>query len=336
MKEYNLPKIYQVTGFVAFIYSVFLLAQSIYSQFFYVDGTWFHGFTANGLAVLSGVIWIGILFIFKRFLNRILNYSKSNLLINAYLIFLGITTLSLATVVYKSLKVYASLEEGDTFNSLTAFATSSILGAIFLFISNFAIILICVLLGNQLRKVSIVQEKLFQILGFSFIAYGILSLLSTVGIIEIDAFQILIKAGVAIMIGLIFQKIYKMNSSELYALAGFDKKNKVEKPKPEIKRNIEPEKSVKAIPLTNKVVKEKAKETTLNNEEVPIINLDEFEDKNLILSYYENLTKDELNRLEKIVENKYNRNLTQEQKNNLIIHYIVEKKLYDHNRFLPK
>lgn len=336
MKENNLPKIYQITGFVAFVYSVFLLFQSIYSQFFYVDGTWFHGFTANGLAVLSGLIWIGILIIFKRLLNKILNYSKANLLINAYLIFLGITTLSLATVVYKSIKVYASLEEGDTFNSLTAFATSSILGAIFLFISNFAIILICVLLGNQLRKVNIVQEKLFQILGYSFISYGVLSLLSSVGIIEIDAFQIIIKAGVAIVIGLIFQKIYNMNSSELYTLAGFDNKNKVEKPKPETKRNIEPVKSDKAIPLANKVVREKVKETSLNNEELPNINLDEFEDKSLILSYYENLPKDELNRLEKIVENKYNRNLTQEQKNNLILHYIMEKKLYDHNRFLPQ
>lgn len=336
MKENNLSKIYQVTGFFAFGYSVFLLFQSIYSQFFYIDGTWFHGFTANGLAILSGLIWIGILFVFKRFLNRILNYSRANILINAYLIFLGITTLSLATVVYRSIKVYASLEGGDTSNSLTAFATSSILGAIFLIISNFAIILICVLLGNQLRKVNIVQEKLFQILGYSFISYGILTLLSSVGVIEIDAFQIIIKAGVAIVIGLIFQKIYNLKYSELYTLAGFDNENKVEKPKPETKQNIEPVQSDKAIPLANKVVKQIVKETSLNNEELPNINLDEFEDKNLILSYYENLPKDELIRLEKIVENKYNRNLTQEQKNNLVFHYIMEKKLYDHNRFLPK
>lgn len=336
MKENNLSKIYQVTGFFAFGYSVFLLFQSIYSQFFYIDGTWFHGFTANGLAILSGLIWIGILFVFKRFLNRILNYSRANILINAYLIFLGITTLSLATVVYRSIKVYASLEEGDTSNSLTAFATSSILGAIFLIISNFAIILICVLLGNQLRKINIVQEKLFQILGYSFISYGILTLLSAVGVIEIDTFQIIIKAGVAVVIGLVFQKIYNMKSSELYTLAGFDNKNKVEKPKQEPKRNIEPVKSDKAIPLANKVVKQIVKETSLNNEELPSINLDEFKDKNLILSYYENLPKDELIRLEKIVENKYNRNLTQEQKNNLVFHYIMEKKLYDHNRFLPK
>ena len=210
MKEQNLPKIYQFTGLIAFIYAVLLLAYAIYSQFFYVDGTWLHGFAANGFAVLSGLIWIGILFIFKRFLNTTLNYSKANVLINAYLIFLGITTLSLATVVYKSIKVYVSLEEGDTFNSLTAFATSSILGVLFLFLSNFAIILICVLLGNQLRKVCIVQEKLFQILGFLFIAYGIISLLSTVGIIESDTFQFLIKAGLAVMIGLIFQKVYNM------------------------------------------------------------------------------------------------------------------------------
>ena len=336
MKENNLPKIYQITGLIAFIYAVLLVAYAIYSQFFYVDGTWLHGFTANGFAVLSGIIWIGILFVLKLFLNKVLNYSKSNLLINAYLIFLGISTLSLATVVYKSIKIYASLEEGDMFNPLTSFATSSILGAIFLFLSNFAIILICVLLGNQLRKVSIVQEKLFQILGFSFIAFGIISLLSSVGIIESDIFQFLIKAGLAVMIGLIFQKVYNMNYSDLYTLAGFEKRTKIEQPKPEIIQYKEPKEFEKTLPLKNEVIKEKVKETYLANEELPNINLDEHEDKKAILSYYENLPKDELNRLEKIVENKYNRNLTNEQKNNLVIHYIVEKKLYDHQRFLPK
>ena len=67
MKENSLPKVYQITGLIAFIYSVLLIVYAIYNQFFYVDGTWLHGFTANGFAVLSGLIWIGILFVFKRF-----------------------------------------------------------------------------------------------------------------------------------------------------------------------------------------------------------------------------------------------------------------------------
>lgn len=332
MKENKLPKIYQVTGLIAFIYSILLLIYAIYNQFFYVDGTWFHGFTANGFSVLSGLIWIGILFMFKRFLNSILNYSKANVLINAHLIFLGITTLSLANVVYSSIKVYASLEEKDTFSSLTSFATSSILGATLLFISNFAIILVCILLGNQIRKISIVEKKLFQILGYTFIGYGIISFLGTFGLLGTDIFQFLIKAALSILIGLVIKKVFSMNFSDLNALTNFENRRKKEKLKTEIKP-IKEHKIPEKIPTDKK---EKSKEAYLQNEELPKINLEELEDKELILSYFENLPKEELNRLENIIQNKYNQNLTNEQKQNLVLHYIAEKKLYDHQRFLPK
>ena len=336
MKENNLPKIYQVTGLIAFIYSVMLLAFAIYKHFLYIDGTWFHGFTANGFAVFNGLIWIGILVVFKQLLNKILNYRKANLLINAYLIFAAISVISVASVLYKSVKVYLSLEDTENLNALTGFSSTSILGAIFLFISNFAIILICILLGNRIRKIDIVENKLFQIFGFSFIGYGIISLLGTINVIENETFQFLINAALAIMIGMIFKKMYYINSSYLHTLAGFEKGNKIEQVKLEIKQNKKSEKFEERVILQNKAVKEKVKEANLENEELPNINLDEFEDKKLVISYFENLSKEELNRLENIVESKYNRNLTKEQKNNLVIHYIVKNKMYDHQRFLPK
>ncbi|WP_130736517.1 hypothetical protein [Flavobacterium sp. J27] len=325
MKQNNLPKIYQVTVLIAFIYSVLLLSYAIYNQFFYVDGTWLHGFTSNGFSVLSGLMWFGILFIFKRFLNRILNYSKADVLINAHLIFLGITTLSLANVVYRSIRVYTSLEEGNSSNALTAFATSSISGAIFLFISNFALILICILLGNKIRKMDLVEKKIVQILGYTFIVYGFFSLLGTFGLLGTDIFQFLTKATLSILIGLVIKKVFSMSFSDLNALKDFDNHTKEAKSKPE-----------KTTSNKNKVVKEKPKELHSQNEELPKINLEELEDKELILSYFENLPKEELNRLENIVQNKYNQNLTNVQKQNLVLQYITEKKLYDHQRFLPK
>ncbi len=250
MKENNLPKIYQITGLIAFIYSVLLIVYATYNQFFYVDGNWLHGFTANGFAVLSGLIWIGILFVFKRFLNRALNYSKSNLLINAYLIFLVISTLLLATVVYKSIKVYTFLEEGDTFDSLTALATYSISGVIFLFISSFAIILISVLLGNQIRKVDIVQKQLFKILGFTFIGYGVISLLETFGLLGNDVFQFLTKAGLSVLIGLIIKKVFNMNYSDLNTLTNFENSRKT--PTPKIKTEQRKEHKKPEIKATDK------------------------------------------------------------------------------------
>lgn len=335
MKENSLPKIYQITGLIAFIYSVLLIVYAIYNQFFYVDGTWLHGFTANGFAVLSGLIWIGILFVFKRFLNRVLNYSKSNLQINAYLIFLGISTLSTATVVYKSIKVYTSLEEGDAFNSLTAFATSSISGAIFLFISSFAIILISVMLGNQIRKIDIVQKQLFQILGFTFIGYGVISILGTFGLLGTDVFQFLTKAGLSVLIGLIIKKVFS-NYSDLNTLTDFENHTKKTTPKPKPEQRKEHKTSEIKTIYKNTVVKEKPNEIYSKNEELPKINLEELEDKELIFSYFNDLPKEELNRLENIVQNKYNQNLTNEQIQNLVLHHIAEKKLYDHQRFLPK
>lgn len=336
MKEKNLPKIYQVIGIIAFTYAVMLLLYAIYYQFFYVDGTWFHGFTANGFSVLSGLIWIGILFTFKRFLNKVLNYTKSNSLINAYLIFLGITTLSLATVVYKSLKVYSSLEEGETFNSLTTFASTSILGAIFLFISNFAIILICFLLGNQIRKIDIIEKQLFKILGFTFIGYGIISLLVTFGLLGTDAFQFLIKAGLSILIGLIIKKVFKMNYSDLNELTNYENYVKTSSSKIITEQKKESYKLEKTITNKNTFVKENTKVTYTQNAELPILDLERLENKELVLSYFKNLPITELNRLENIVQNKYDQNLTNEQKHNLVLHYIVENKLYDHQRFLPK
>lgn len=336
MKENSIPKIYQITGLIAFIYSILLVVYAIYNQFFYVEGTWFHGFTANGFAVLSGLIWFGILFIFKWFLNRVLYYSKSNLLINAYLIFLGISTLSTATVLYKSIKVYSSLEEGDKFNSLTAFATSSISGAIFLFISSFAIILISVLLGNQIRKIDRVQKQLFQILGLTFIGYSVASVLGTFGLLGTDVFHFLTKAGLSILIGLIIKKVFSMNYSELITLTDFENRTEKSTPKPKPEQKKEYKTPEITTTYKNTVVVEKPKETSSEYKELPKINLEELEDRDLIFSYFENLPEGELNRLEVLIQNKYKQVLTKEQKQNLVLHYISEKKLYDHQRFLPK
>lgn len=63
----SLPKIYSITSLAAFIYAAFMIIFLIYKQFFYVDGTWFHGLTVNSLAVLSSVVWLGILIVFKLF-----------------------------------------------------------------------------------------------------------------------------------------------------------------------------------------------------------------------------------------------------------------------------
>lgn len=338
-KKNSLTKNYQIAGLTAFVYSVLLFMFSIYKQFIYVDGTWFHGFAANGFSVLSNLIWIGILVIFKQFLNKILNYCKANLLINTYLIFLSISTISVFFVLYESIEVYLSTEGTENLNTLTGFATTSISSAIFLFISNFVIILVCILLGNRIRKIDIIESKLFQILGFTFITYGLFSLLTSITIIESEIFQFLAKVVLAILIGLILKKNYNIDYTELDYLKGSEKskdsENIKQKTHNSVEQKTESRSSEQVYTKRDDIFKDESKKNNFQNEELPNINLDEIEDKELVISYYENLPQEELNRLENIVAKKYNQNLTKEQKTNLVIQYIVENKTYDHQRFLP-
>lgn len=337
-KEIRIPKIYKIMGLIALIFAGILIAFSIYNQFFYVDGTWTHGLIANGFAILSGLIWIGILFVFKRFLTNLLNYNKASLLINAYIIFLAITIISLASVVIKSIKLYQSIEEIGNIDAVTGFASSSILGAIFIMISNFAIILICILLGNRIRKIGLFTEKLFKILGFSFIIYGISSLLVSINIIEIDSIQFVFLAFLSTLIGLILKKVYDTDYSDsLIGLKKAKNSDKIElKTQKTVAKSTEIKKSKKLDKTMPTVLKEESEKNNLPHKELPNINWNEVEDKELIFSYYANLPKEELSRLENIIEHKYKQNLTKEQKSDLVKYYIAEKKLYDHQRFLPK
>lgn len=330
MNENKIPEIYRVAQKIAFAYSILLIIYSLYQIFFYEDGTWLHGFTANGFAILSGIIWISILLIFKRLLN-IINFNRANKLLNTYVIFLAIITLSTSTVLYKSIQVYATLEDADNLNPLTSFASSSIFGGIMLLISSFAIILICILLGNQIRKVDLIDAKLFKILGFSFMGYAIISLLVSLNFIPYQAIQYLFLATLSALIGVIFQKVYTLDPAILASLIEY-KKVDISKKLKKDRVNKRKDSLLRTERKKNKMIETIEKE----QEELPEVNLDYNPNKELILSYYKDLSQGELSRLENIVRSKYNQNLTNNQIVDLIKHYIAENKLYDHSRFLPK
>lgn len=328
MNENKIPEIYRVAQKIAFAYSILLIIYSLYQFFFYEDGTWLHGFIANGFAILSGLIWISILLIFKRLLN-IINFNRANKLLNTYVIFLAIVTLSTSTVLYKSIQVYATL--GDADSPLTSFASSSILGGIMLLVSSFAIILICILLGNRIRKVDLIDAKLFKILGFSFMGYAIISLLVSLNFIPYQAIQYLFLATLSALIGMVFKKVYTIDSATLSSLNEY-KKMDISKKLKKDRVNKRTDSLLRTERKKNKVIKTIEKEQT----ELPEVNLDYNPNKELILSYYKDLPQRELSRLENIVRSKYNQNLTNNQVADLIKHYIAENKLYDHSRFLPK
>jgi len=320
----RLPKIYNTAAILAFVYAGLMLIFSVYKDFIYVDQTWLHGLTANGFSVFSNLIWIGLLLVLKVLLNKTLQYNKANSLINASFIFLGIGVYSVGVIFFKSLKVYFS---SNDVNALLSFSTSSISSAILLLLSSVVLIVLDIILGNRLRKIDIVLKDYFKILGFSFIVYAIVSALQMVKVINSDIVVFLPKIVLIVVLGNIFKEVSKMNPADLPS-----------EPEPKVAVNYAPAKTFsenKAEKVEKINVSDRKKEIA-EQEIIPVFDINELENKQTILSYFENLSNDEKNRLGVVVAKKYNQDLTAEQTKNLILHYITEKKLYDHNRFAPQ
>lgn len=339
----NSTGIYRITGLAALIYSGLLLVFSLYNQFFYEDGTWLHGFIANGFAVISGLIWIGILFFFKRFLNNLLHYKKADLVINAYIVFLTLTVLSLGKIVYASMDLYFSIEDPEAVNSLTAFASDSISSAILILVSSLGIMITSIIMGVRILLIHKQVRNDFRILGTTFILYGILNLLQTASIIENDTYPMLSKALITMALGAAILKVLNMDLSVLVPPVE-PKTTPKPKPSPKIKVTTKPKENLKeekkeekkTINKPPKKPKRIIKETPFEIVPMPEFDVNQLDDKDLILSYFNHLSQEELSRLDFIITKKYGSELTQEQKNNMIIHHIAEKKIYDHQRYLPR
>lgn len=338
----NSTKIYHITGITALAYAGLMLVFSLYNQFLYEDGTWIHGFIANGFAVISGVIWIGILFLFKRFLNQLLHYSKANLIINAYIIFIALTVLSLGKIVYASMDLYFSIEDPQTVNSLTAFASNSISSAILILVSSLGIMITSILMGVRMLLIHKLVRKDFTILGVAFILYGILNVLQIASIIENDTFPMLSKAIITLALGAVMLKVLKMDLSTLTPVEPpknqeLKQSKKINTPKqPKEKEQKKKEEENKTAFKPSKKPKRIIKETQFEEIPTPEFDINQHEDKELVLSYFNKLSQEELSRLDVIISQKYGPKLTQEQKTDLIIHHIVQNKTYDHNRYLPR
>lgn len=329
-KETSLPKIYTTTALIAFIYAALIIVFAVYKQFFYVDRTWLHGFIASGFGILSTVIWFGILLVFKLFLNRVLKYSKADSLIIASLVFLAIPIYSLGSVLFDFIKAYLTFGGEDTFDSLSSFASTNISSAILLILSNFGIIVTTILLGNRIRKINVILKNLFIILGFSLIILGVGSALQAVSIIDSEIIVFLPKVVATAVLGYILKETSQMDYTELSSTLKLETIEDLSVSKAKVSLQKESEKLEKTSAFKKK------EQINPGPEVIPNVDINELENKETILSYFENLSKDELNRLEVVVAKNYTQNLTDDQKKNLVIQHIAERKLYDHNRYAPK
>ena len=74
----------------------------------------------------------------------------------------------------------------------------------------------------------------------------------------------------------------------------------------------------------------------IKNVEVEKEDLNPLEYKNEAVNYYNNLTKEEKTRLNYIITKMNNSISSENEIYKLVILYIIEKKLFDNNRFAPK
>lgn len=335
----RVPKIYRITGLTAYTYAGLLLVYSVYYQFFYIDQTILHTAITFGFAVLSGLLWIGILLVTKRFLSEVLNFNKASSLITFYLVFLGVYTLSIIKGIANTLSMLSALEDIQSFDSFPEIATTTILSVVLLFASNFAMAIIGIFLGVRIGKIDKVAKMLFKILGFAFIAHGICTILIMITIIEFDAVGLLLKAVLVLVLGLILNKVYAMDASDLFSLVGAKPVRVVQPPppKPQAKVAAKPilKPNNKPIGKVRKPSKKEKRETKLEPIEIPTLDVNSLGNKDEVLSYFEKLPKHELSRLALIVSNNYSQPLTDAQRTNLVIQHIVQHKLYDHQRYAP-
>lgn len=300
-------KIYRITSLTAYIYSVILLFFYIYKETLYVDQTWFHGFFTMFFSIFSSIIFVSILFVFSKFIDKIIDYKKANILIYSYIAFTILSTLSIILVLISSLKVYSQQTD---INSLSNFAETSSSSAVLLILSRIGLFFIAILLGNRIRKINFTKNLIFKTLGILLIVYKLIASLESINIIKTEIISGFINVAIVAIIGYILSLKFE------------NKENENKSFEPSINESTSRNKENDSIEIkTVEVEKE---------------DLNPLEYKNEAVNYYNNLTNEEKTRLNYIISKKNDSISSENEIYKLVILYIIEKKLFDNNRFAPK
>lgn len=322
-------KVYGITSLTAYIYSVVLLLFYIYKETLYVDQTWFHGFFTMFFSIFSSIFIISILFVFSKFLDKIIDFQKANILIYSYIIFTFLSTLSIILVLISSLKVYS--QQTDV-NTLMNFADTSSSSGVFLILSRIGLFFVSILLGSRIRKINITKSLIFKTLGILFIVYKIFALLESFNIIKTEIISGIINVLIVALIGYIlsikFERQENENKSFEPLINELKSRNEellldeLENDYSTLQSNIDKSKQNDLLE-TKKIEEEKE-------------DINPLEYKNEAISYYNGLTDEEKTRLQYIITKKNDSLLSESEIYKLVILYIIEKKLFDNNRFAPK
>ena len=146
-------------------------------------------------------------FILKKLLNTQLKNNKADKLLTWTIrLFIAIGVLDLYIIVSMVTMLFKA---GDM-----VMEPSSIFGTILTLLMNFVLLigitialsLVLIFLGNKLRKIKTESEHLFLIIGLTIVIYGVVTLLTTVTIIENHFILSIAEAATILCMGIIFKK----------------------------------------------------------------------------------------------------------------------------------
>ncbi|WP_264558922.1 hypothetical protein [Flavobacterium sp. N2270] len=280
-------------------------------------------------SIFSSIIFVFILFIFSKFLDKIIDFQKANILIYSYIVFTFLSTISIILVLVSSLKVYSQQNDVD---SLMNFADTSSSSAVFLILSRIGLFFTAILLGNRIRKITTNISLMFKTLGLLLIVYKLFALLESINIIKTEIISGFVNVAIVAIIGYIlslkFENKENENNSFEPSISETTTRNK------EILLH-ELENDYSTLQSHNDSFKENDS-IEIKNIEVEKEDLNPLEYKNEAVNYYNNLTNEEKTRLNYIITKKNDSISSENEIYKLVILYIIEKKLFDNNRFAPK
>jgi hypothetical protein len=298
---------------VLYVIALLIFAFGIYEAFFYIEEDPFHELIYHICYLIKIICMMGVIFVLKNFLLRKVNYQRINSLLAVYLIFQLLVVFAFGKMLYGVYQIYNTITEGTfaSFGMLDS-VTKSLLAGLLLVTSNVVILIISFIIGYRLLKQGDSNHTPFKILGISFIVISVFSILNSIEIIEQDSIFLTINALFVCSIAYFLKKAKPLaNPFEFSTETNFN---------PVVEKE------------ENQSLVHKSQEETNTID----FNLELLEDKEEVLNYYNNLTETENKRLHNLIRNKFEDTLDSSDLKNEVLKYISKKRLYDHNRYLPK
>lgn len=314
-------KTFKSASTIALIYGAIIilinLAIIISREFFIIETNLFD--LPEAIIHLGASIYL--LIMFRHLSNTVIKDPVLHKRINTLL---GVEIGSILLVIFMLVSAANVILQALSFDSMSSGFGNMFLAVVLLFILEIVKLVTYIRLGNKIRTKKTDDHPWFKILGILMMVYSLFIIIQAFGIIGNEEVSPIVRGCLMIVMGFAFKQYEHLTPVE-----------PVKTPKP-VKKVKQP----KTKTSTTKTVAKKP--TTKRQVEHPIehepikTTVQHHEDLPLITSYFDNLPPSEVKRLQALINSKYPHITEAPKIKVLIFQYILDKKLYDHNRFMPQ